>query len=127
MRIFEGRFQADDWSNKWNFIDANNVLVGFDSEHACCEYFGYRFGSVPFGDDASDDAASLEPYVFVRDQEPQSRRVGPVSCGDDEMSFRMVADGKPDLWLTIYNYHEGYYMHGWTFGPKDAAERHGKI
>lgn len=40
MKIFNeqrGRF----WSGRWNFVDDNDVFVGYDSEQDCCEHASY--------------------------------------------------------------------------------------
>ena len=43
MKAFAGKVNPADWGNKLNFVDENNVVVGFGAESSCCESFGYFF------------------------------------------------------------------------------------
>lgn len=105
------------WSDKFNFVDKNNTLVGFDASQDCCENFGWSItGSIPKacteGCEFSDE--QLEPYVFDTQTKPTEMR------GDDfeeggAISFPLIADGLPTLYLTLFNSHNGYYSHGFTF------------
>ena len=102
MKIF-------DKDGKWNFVDDNNVFVGFDSGQCCCEDFGYFFrhdliyyvdGDI--GDDA--DNSDLTPYNFDINFFEGN--------GGDFVVFKLVAQDKPDVYLYLYNFHNGYYSHG---------------
>jgi hypothetical protein len=33
MKFFEGKQNPNDWGNHYNWIDENNVFVGFDADH----------------------------------------------------------------------------------------------
>ena len=37
MKTFEGKHKKEDWGSKHNFVDENNVFVGFDADQSCCE------------------------------------------------------------------------------------------
>lgn len=117
MKVFDEGFG---FGEKVNFVDENNVLIGFDMSQDCCEDFGwfvseevepysYRNDWSP-GRKYSDD--EMVPYRFVPDF------IQDVDSGDlDEggmVAFKLVADGKPDLYLHLYNSHNGYYSHGFT-------------
>ena len=54
MRIFEG---GDTWFRKINFVDTNDVYVGFNIEQSCCEDFGHLF--------VADDPAKLPETEFT--------------------------------------------------------------
>lgn len=44
MKIFERSFDKRTvYSNRINFVDENNVVVGYDFSKNCCEDFGYFF------------------------------------------------------------------------------------
>lgn len=107
MKIFHKT--PTDWESKINFVDVNNRAVGFDMAENCCEDFGCGVAS------SIDSAAMLEkgsydaePYSFV-DEDPT--HMDGFDCGG-YLFFRIVADGLPDLYVVIWNHHNGYYSHG---------------
>jgi hypothetical protein len=89
------------WRGKTNFVDKNNVVVGFDDEQQCCENFGWFFATKPNYNHCADipDKYDVEPYVFD-------------TSFDAEGIFRLTADNLPDIYLILYNHHNGYYSHG---------------
>jgi hypothetical protein len=102
---------------KTNFVDDNNVFVGYDMEENCCEKFGYALTMfIPEDMNAlySDVKESiLEGYNFdknfIKDlPHPEHYENGGAKC------FRLEKDGE-EVYLTIYNYHNGYYSHGFEF------------
>lgn len=122
MRIFVA-------NGKYNFVDRHNVLVGYDSITACCESVGYI---VSEAQDLDDDPfiecycpADVEPYRFdphwFRETKPGWVDVGGV------VSFRLVADGLPNLYLKLYNAQNGYYSHGFTVDIGGHKIREGVI
>lgn len=42
MRVFESE-NVRAWEGKVNFVDHNNVVLGFDNSQYCCECFGWFF------------------------------------------------------------------------------------
>lgn len=106
MRIFNK-------SEKVNFVDKNNVFVGFDTYQSCCERFGWEIvREIPtkniLGLQSVDD--DLESYVF---DTTYYKDIG--DDNDSELgavAFKLVSDGKQDLFLILYNSHNGYYSHG---------------
>jgi hypothetical protein len=126
VRVFEQDYKV-------NFVDESDVLVGFDNSQSCCENFGWFFSDkVPgkikhYDEDLSYEILSpskeeLEGFNF----DPEFFR--PHSNGssydvDDHVTFRLVGplpfeDGEPlyekqrEIFLTLYNSHNGYYSHG---------------
>lgn len=98
---------------KINFIDSNDVFVGFDNMQSCCEDFGYCITEgqpAESSEDCQESALNLEGYVFDTDFFNESS-----FDGDSESAtaiFKLVQQGLPDLYLTLYNSHNGYYSHG---------------
>ena len=99
------------WCSKYNFVDKNNRLVGFDMHSHCCESFGWGIGLTKDEIENSPSNEDLKPYVFAN--EPPTETDPPDGDCGGTISFRLIADGKPDLWLNLYNHHNGYYSHGW--------------
>ena len=133
MRIFETN---DDWCQRINFVDRNNLLVGFNNSQNCCERFGYSLSSqdtinlVPFHDEATDEYnddyglkipdevgpsdEELEPFVFDRSFH-EVRQLDPgYNCANVAV-FRLLNDRGRELFLYLYNQHNGYYSHGFDF------------
>ena len=104
---------------KINFVDENNVFVGFDYEHLCCEYFGWyinRAGELFIDNSHEPDVVNdaLQGWVF------DPKYFQKTDNGDDEESFvavkhvavfRLVKEDQ-ELFLHIFNMHNGYYSHG---------------
>lgn len=122
MKIF-------DKDSKTNFVDDKNVFVGFDSYSSCCENFGYVLTKkIPtdMNNLRSDiEESDLEGYnfdkKFIQDlPNPKYHDEGGAKC------FRLK-NGRKEAFLTIYNYHNGYYSHGFEFKDKDNILQEGYL
>lgn len=97
-----------------NFIDSNDVFVGYDMSHDCCEWFGWFIapGLVTEHDEVEKLSTETAPDVrgFVFDP-----TFGEQLSFDYEGSlavFRLVNDSGAVLFLHLFNSHNGYYGHG---------------
>lgn len=103
-------------NDKINFVDNNNVFVGFDFTACCCEDFNYLLTlTIPTSESPSDSLSpeSLEKYSF--DTRFFQSLVLPSADDGAAVVFRMK-NGSDVAYLTIYNHHNGYYNHGFEFG-----------
>lgn len=127
MKIFEGG--PGTWACKTNFVDKNNVVVGFDSSQSCCEYFGYlitAFIPTSTSEEAEENRPEvLEPYVF--DTAFVHNDAVPDSDGGGSVTFKLWAIGQPDLYLTLFNHHNGYYGHGFDMAIGDKVLHDGTL
>ena len=97
---------------KTNFVDDANVLVGFDSQQSCCENFGHFLSrKIPTKIDDGVENIDTEGFNFdtkffqeVTPAEGYFERGGMVV-------FRLTKDSE-EIFLTLYNSHNGYYSHG---------------
>lgn len=128
MKIFDSNNSP--WREKVNFVDRNNLLVGYSMSACCCENFGWFIAEsiTPYGYDKllgrDFSEAELEPYVF------DGGFIEVASNDLDEggqVAFRMIAEGKPDLYLHLYNAHNGYYSHGFEFQNGDETITEGSL
>ncbi len=123
MRIFDS--DRGGWGEKVNFADHNNVMVGYDMGQSCCEHADWFISETEDNniEDKKQPNEGLEEYVFDKSYFVE---VEPAQEGSDTykysvldsggmVRFKMVAPGKPDLFLHIYNSHNGYYGHGFEF------------
>lgn len=122
MKIFTG--DESSWHEKVNFVDENDVFVGYDMGQDCCEHADWFIADkiTPYSyKDDYDKAPSpdVTEYAFDKDffQEVES----PDLDAGGMVAFRIVADGKPDLYLHLFNAQNGYYSHG--FEVKHGGEK----
>lgn len=105
---------------KYNFVDSNNVLVGFDAEHYCCESFGWVVTEkIPDKDELGEIEEKEKYEDFVFDTSFIDKKPSGSDCGE-QVSFRLT-DGGNTAYLTLWNHHNGYYSHGFEM-LKDSHE-----
>lgn len=121
MKIFMGAESS--WASKVNFVDGNDVFVGYDMEQCCCEHADWFItGEVtPYayeGDHDSKETPDIEDYFFDKEffQEVESSNLDEGGM----VAFKLIAENKPDLYLHLFNAHNGYYGHG--FEVKHGGE-----
>lgn len=126
MKIFN---KTEHWNEKVNFVDSNNVVLGYDMSQHCCENADWQISNSP---DYNDDDATvysedmnLEGYVFDREFFLDG------DCGHDYgtqwVSFKIVHEFENDLYITLTNCHNGYYSHGFEFSQDDDVIESGAI
>ena len=119
MKIF-------DKDDKLNFVDENNVVLGFDSHQECCEHFGYYISKTPSKSDQTPyekemnverDSERLSNYRFDPDYFLKIENKDEYGSSEGgSMAFKLInQNDKTELYLTIYNIHNGYYGHGFSF------------
>lgn len=106
---------TDRWE-KWsvNFVDDNNVFVGYDLRQDCCEHAGwYITESLPDEADVDRDGDNCLPEEndFVFDQS-FCQDLGCKYEGS-AIAFRL-GDGEREAYLILFNCHNGYYGHGFA-------------
>ena len=97
--------------SKVNFVDDNNVLLGFDYSQCCCEQFGWFIQ-----DTISEEADHTAESEVIPAESYEGWNFDPkwYGGGNDMAVFKIVKDGK-EKYLHIYNHHNGYYGHGFEF------------
>lgn len=108
MRIFEK-------DGKVNFVDENNVFVGYDLNQDCCEYADWFFSEreenkVPPDSGHDTVPPNLEGFRF------DTHYFEELQNADDRDEGGMVrfkvTDGDRVVYLYLFNVHNGYYGHG---------------
>lgn len=119
MRIFT---ENNSYDEKINFVDDDNNFVGFDMGADCCEYFGWFISEIADDKIHEDDSHKLE---FEGEYKFDLNFFLDKTNNDDEVEghvvFRLVAEGRDDKYLHLYNHHNGYYSHGWESSFKDKG------
>lgn len=103
MKIF-------DKDRKINFVDDNNVFVGFDNNQSCCEQFGWALTSKIPKKQPDEGENGLNPDGFQFDTAFFMESVLDVADQDDVV-FRLTC-GYEEMYLILWNCHNGYYSHG---------------
>jgi hypothetical protein len=113
---------------KLNWVDSNNVFVGLDNEGDCCEVWGGDFY-----DGLGEDANKLELDLsldndWAFDVAFYSDSVDAVKVYDGgSAGFRLIDEKGNEIFLVIWNEHNGYYCHGFDFCNGDVVIVHGSI
>ena len=129
MKIFEHK---SEWMcEKTNFVDSNNVLVGFDTSQECCEQYGWfltktieEAKAYPVeGRTLNDDDAHgfvFDPDFFLEHGDSDQFQAGGM------VTFRLIK-GEEEMFLSLYNVHNGYYSHGFHVSVGGEVIRSGSL
>ena len=118
MKIF-------DRDDKVNFVDKNNVLVGYDMGQSCCEHADWFISEKKenrIRDDNYNSIKRLIPNIekFVFDTKFFEQVDSPDLDDGGMVRFRLKYDRK-ELFLHLFNNHNGYYSHGFEFRINDVV------
>lgn len=131
MKVFETN---EKWAEKVNFVDENNVFVGYDMGRECCEHADW-FISDEIANKLPKDLnqpTNLDGYFFDKDffesiEELKEDRYdyNVLDCGGCVV-FRLT-NGKDAKYLHLFNCHNGYYGHGFEMKIQDKIKKNGRI
>lgn len=131
MKIFNN---SEPWTEKVNFVDENNVVLGYDMSPSCCESFGwfiadrvvstmaeYNQLNQTFNDDDYTDWR-FDPHFFQDGGDESGYDVEAMAI------FRIVDQTTMESrYIHLYNMHNGYYSHGFSFTQSDTSIRGGTL
>lgn len=112
------------FSSSTNFVDDHNRLVGFEEKRHCCEVFGWGFCKFS----SEDEAKAFMNHSSKGDEFEGLPRVPEPDLSNayfaEEQPFmtggKFKIEGSPDCnWLILYNFHNGFYWHGFTYKHGD--------
>jgi len=121
MKVFD---TSQGWSDKVNFVDEKNVFVGYDMSQDCCEqadwFVSYEITSYKYDTHISGcpDDISLDGYLF--DKTFKYVDSSDLDAGS-MIAFKLEREGSSDIYLHLYNCHNGYYSHGFEFKDTDES------
>ncbi|MCP4644034.1 MAG: hypothetical protein GY851_26565 [bacterium] len=129
--------KQESWPDKVNFVDMNNVVLGFDMSQDCCEnadWFIAREVTPRIVERAKDDPMlEVGGYVFDTDFFREIKSATDDEGGDYNaldsggmVVFRIVS-GEHERYIHLYNCHNGYYAHGFTVEVGGVKLREGDI
>lgn len=112
---------------KINYVDNNNVIVGYDISHQCCESFDHFLA---FDEHAEENDflidLELDDYNFDTSYFKETGDNDEYMDGS-RVSFLLTAEGCPDIYLILTNYHNGYYSHGFEMTREKEVIHEGCI
>jgi len=115
MKIFA---ESCDFPSKVNFVDENNVFLGYDLSQDCCEQADW-FISDKIESDIPEDSklAVVEDLSeFSFDTEFKCKINMGKSLDEGECAvFKIVKKYGEEKFIHIFNSHNGYYCHGFNF------------
>jgi len=131
MKCFETKTQYG--SEKVNFIDERNVCVGYEMAQQCCEDFGWFVSQhlqSRIGDNPQSEDREWPGFIF-----DVTRGVVDMRQTPDEydyagiVAFRLIKGDhdEEEMWLHLYNLHNGYYSHGYDFSRDGETISEGVI
>jgi len=111
MKIFKTNDES--WSEKVNFVDDNNVLVGFDMGTCCCESFGWFLSKDEPTKTEEEDEGAIDVDGFQFDVS-FFKEITPDEESWDQggMAIFRLTKGEEEIFLALHNSHNGHYSHG---------------
>ena len=109
------------WSSKVNFVDENNVILGYDLSQDCCEHAGWFIADAPVGVimEQKDQNPDLTGYSF--DVEYYELRKNTSELDEGGIAIFKITNGIDDKFIHLFNAHNGYYNHGFIFIDKEKT------
>ena len=120
MKIFDSNDGG--WAQKVNFVDDNNVLVGYDMGQSCCEradwFITKEIATTYDYDGELSQPRDLDGWQFdpefFQEVVLEAREHGYSALDAGGMVAFKLVKGKKVLYLHLFNSHNGYYGHGFT-------------
>jgi hypothetical protein len=129
MKIFN---ETEPWLSKVNFVDENNVVLGYDMNQLCCEDANWFISDTPNTPDYTilqDSDRDLNQDFDVSDWcfDPAYFKSIDNCSGYSESNFAIFKIVKKNTlhdpnrssddekYIHLYNVHNGYYSHGFAF------------
>lgn len=132
MKIFE-KSSDDGWGARLNVVDENNVVVGYDYTQDCCEDFGYYLTFIePTRIDTNAAETAFDEHTFpgYLFDTGYCNMLGTDEKEGNAVVFKLVKTEGPSIYLVLYNYHNGYYGHGFDMvlpGKPHDPEHSGSV
>ena len=120
MQVFER-------DGKVNFVDENNVFLGYDLDQDCCEHADWFVADTPQDrrpETGREGIPDLKGFAF------DTAFFKQVDGGDFDgggMAIFRVVNGEAEKFVHIFNAHNGYYGHGFDFTIAGLTAREGTL
>jgi hypothetical protein len=96
-----------------NFVDENNVVLGYSMDQCCCENADWFIADTPQEDlGPRGELPDLEGFVFDTEF---FKEVNGGHFDDGGMAIFRIVKGSAEKFIHIFNCQNGYYSHGFNF------------
>ena len=129
MRVFETKDERYG-CKKVNIVDENNVFVGYSFDAQCCEMFGYVFTDKDPSkgiDYTNKKNIDFKHEDFKFDTKYFKEFEGYYNSEANSVAFKLVNKDGNEIYLVLYNYHNGYYYHGFEMKIGDEIVKKGDL
>ena len=120
MKVFED-------SDRVNFVDDRNVVVGYDLLTCCCEHASW-FVANQLVNTIQDQPGDFDLSKYRFDAKFLEEVDNPKEFEQGRMVvFRLIGRRLPDLYLHLFNCQNGYYSHGFEMKSSDTVVWEGQL
>lgn len=113
---------------KYNFVDENNVFLGYNEAPSGCEQTGWFLANVPTMGLLGEDNRVLDWKEYEFDTEFFREEDSAVGLDEGGMAIFRLKKREgwgQDKYLHLYNFQNGYYGHGFEFKIGDETKHNG--
>jgi len=120
--------QEDRFCQKLNFVDENNVVLGYDYMEDCSEEFGWFIADTLVAEDV-DTSEEYKLDFDISNYHFNAHFFATIQEQGDwgGTAVFQITDGVNKKYLHIFNYHNGYYAHGFEFTRGDWKIQEGSL
>ena len=112
MKLFDS---GSGWDSKVNFVDENNVLLGYDTGQNCCENAGWFIADTPQKKIQSEAGSDFDLTDWRFDPTYRKQEDDKSEFDSGGMIIFRIVNSDKEKFIHIFNAHNGYYGHGFTF------------
>lgn len=119
MKVFER-------AGKINFVDENNVFLGYDMESCCCEHADWFIADTP-QEKQQERPAEMPDLTAWRFDTAFFKQIDGGDFDAGGMAIFRITDGVHEKFVHIFNSQNGYYGHGFEFKIGEQMVRDGGL
>lgn len=119
------KFEKD---GKINFVDENNVFVGYDTDTCCCEDPGWFFSKdEPTEIDRKSTDPNLDDFVFDKGFFKEDVIKKDEVDDGGSVLFKLNSKDGSSLYLCLFNCQHGYYGHNFEMKVDEQITQSGGL
>jgi len=100
------KFKAN---GKINFVDKNDVFVGYDMNQDCCEHADWFVSKEKPKTISETQDFNFDDFTFDKDFFEESALEQSEVADGGSVLFRLIGKDNSEVFLCLYNSHNGYY------------------
>ncbi|UCG54718.1 MAG: hypothetical protein JSV32_00415 [Dehalococcoidia bacterium] len=130
MKVFD-KNEDEFWGQKVNFVDENNVVLGYDMDSHCFELYGWYLldkvsENISDEENCMADGFNWDHWVFDKNffvwiDLDDRHEDGGIAV------FKIRNKINQEMYIHLYNSHNGYYSHGFKLSENGQTIEEGSI